>query len=93
MEAGEILVRRGLLDDHQLSQSRVQNQDGGSLVDAAVGLGFVSEEAALRALGDEVGLDYIDLADATVIGNGIEDGIGYGPTLNASVTARTRSRP
>jgi general secretion pathway protein E/type IV pilus assembly protein PilB len=66
MEAGEILVRRGLLDEHQLSMSRVQNQDGGSLVDAAVDLGFVNEEAALRALGEEVGLDYVDLAEADV---------------------------
>jgi succinate-semialdehyde dehydrogenase/glutarate-semialdehyde dehydrogenase len=32
-----------------------------------------------------------DLADATVIGNGVEDGIGYGPVLNASVTARTQA--
>ena len=66
MEAGEILVRRGLLNDHQLSQSRVHNQDGGTLVDAAVGLGFVSEEAALRAVGEEVGIDYIDLSETEV---------------------------
>ena len=66
MEAGEILVRRGLIDDHQLSQSRVQNQDGGTLVDAAVGLGFVSEEAALRAVGAEVGIDYIELSETEV---------------------------
>lgn len=66
MEAGEILVRCGLLDEHQLSLSRVQNQDGGTLVDAAVDLGFVSEEAALRAVGEEVGLDYVDLSETDV---------------------------
>ena len=50
MEAGEILVSCGLLDDRQLSMSRVQNQD--DVVEAAVELGFVTEEAALRAFAD-----------------------------------------
>ncbi|HRX80420.1 MAG TPA: GspE/PulE family protein, partial [Pirellulaceae bacterium] len=64
MEAGEILVSCGLLDDRQLSMSRVQNQD--DVVEAAVELGFVTEEAALRALGDAVGLDYVDLSETEV---------------------------
>ena len=64
MEAGEILVGCGLLDDRQLSMSRIQNQD--DVVDAAVELGFVTEEDALRALGEAVGLDYVDLAEADV---------------------------
>lgn len=54
----------GLLDDRQLSMSRIQNQD--DVVEAAVELGFVTEEAALRALGDAVGLDYVDLAETQV---------------------------
>jgi general secretion pathway protein E/type IV pilus assembly protein PilB len=66
MEAGEILVRRGLLDDRQLEMSRTGRQEGGTLVDSAVDLGFVSEEEALRALGDEVGLEYVDLGEADV---------------------------
>ncbi|MCA9118893.1 MAG: Flp pilus assembly complex ATPase component TadA [Planctomycetaceae bacterium] len=64
MEAGEILLGCGLLDDRQLSMSRVQNQD--DVVEAAVELGFVTEEAALRALGDAVGLDYVDLSETQV---------------------------
>ncbi len=64
MEAGEILVGCGLLDDRQLSMSRIQNQD--DVVEAAVELGFVTEEAALRALGEAVGLDYIDLSETQV---------------------------
>ena len=64
MEAGEILVDCGLLDARQLSMSRVQNQD--DVVEAAVELGFVTEEAALRALGDAVGLDYVDLSEIEV---------------------------
>ncbi|MEO8498817.1 MAG: ATPase, T2SS/T4P/T4SS family, partial [Planctomycetota bacterium] len=64
MEAGEILVGCGLLDDRQLSMSRAQNQD--DVVEAAVELGFVTEEAALRALGEAVGLDYVDLSEIQV---------------------------
>lgn len=66
MEAGDILYRRGLLDKRQLELSRTAQAEGTRLVDAAVDLGFVSEEEALRALGDEVGLNFIDLADAEV---------------------------
>jgi type II secretion system protein E len=62
MEAGEILVRRGLLNEHQLEQSRLANNDGATLVDSAVELGYVNEEDALRALGDEAGLDFVDLS-------------------------------
>jgi general secretion pathway protein E/type IV pilus assembly protein PilB len=63
MEAGEILLRRGLLDARQLELSRSAQTDGMRIDQAAVELGFVSEEAALRALGEEVGLEYIDLAE------------------------------
>lgn len=66
MEAGEILLRRGLLNEDQLEQTRVGSQEGTTLVDSAVDLGFVSEEDALRALGDEVGLDFVDLASQDV---------------------------
>src|SRR5215218_789449 len=65
MEAGEILRRRGLLDDRQLDVIRA-NMNGGKLLDTAVSLGLVKEEAALRALGEEVGIDYVDLAEADV---------------------------
>jgi general secretion pathway protein E/type IV pilus assembly protein PilB len=65
MEAGEILLRRGLLDERQLEIARRSNEDA-SLMDTAVEMGFVSEEEALRALGEEVGLDYIDLAETDV---------------------------
>ena len=66
MEAGEILLRRGLLNRRQLEESRQKKQDGASLVDAAIELGFVDEEPALRALAEEVGLDYIDLSSADI---------------------------
>lgn len=69
MEAGEILLRRGLIDQRQLTQTRSQangHGDGIRLIESAVQMGFVTEEAALRAVGDEVGIDYIDLAEADV---------------------------
>jgi type II secretion system protein E len=66
MEAGEILLRKGLLDQRQLEQSRHAQSDGTRLDQAAVELGFITEEAALRALGEDVGLEYVDLAEAKI---------------------------
>jgi general secretion pathway protein E/type IV pilus assembly protein PilB len=66
MEAGDILYRRGLLNKRQLELSRNAQTEGGRLVDAAVDLGFVAEEDALKALGDEVGLRFVDLAETEI---------------------------
>ncbi len=55
MEAGNILLKKGLLDERQLEQSRRAQADGMRLDETAVQLGFLTEESALRALGDEVG--------------------------------------
>jgi general secretion pathway protein E/type IV pilus assembly protein PilB len=66
MEAGDILVKRGLLDSRQLEQARQSSSDSSRVVDTAVQLGLVTEEDALRAIGQEVGLDYLDLAEAEV---------------------------
>ena len=61
MEAGSILVKRGLLSAQQLDQLRLDRPETTRLDVAAVDLGLVSEEAALRALGDEVGIPFVDL--------------------------------
>lgn len=61
-----MLKRRGLLSDTQLGQLRQANGDGASLIEKAVALGYVREDAALRALAEEVGLEYIDLRDTEV---------------------------
>jgi len=66
METGDILLRKGLLDERQLALARKAQTDVVRLDQAAVQLGFVSEEAALRALGEEVGLDFVDLAEAEI---------------------------
>ncbi len=66
METGEILLKKGLLDRRQLELARSAQAEGVRVDQAAVQLGFLTEEAALRALGEEVGLDYIDLGEAEV---------------------------
>ena len=63
MEAGEILLKRGLLDQRQLDDARAAQTDGMRLDQAAVALGFVSEDVALQALGDEIGLAFVDLTE------------------------------
>ncbi|WP_417738353.1 GspE/PulE family protein [Rosistilla oblonga] len=64
MEAGEILVRRGLLDEDQLRHSRAS--DAPNVISSAVQLGYVDERAALQALAEEVGLDFVDLREVDV---------------------------
>ena len=69
MEAGEILIRRGLMNKGQLEQTRSMangHGDGTRLIEQAIQLGFVSEEQALKAVGEEVGIDFIDLTEAEV---------------------------
>ena len=66
MESGEILLRKGLLNSRQLEAARSRQADGTRLDQTAVEMGFVSEEAALRAIGAEVGLDYVDLSELDV---------------------------
>jgi len=66
MEAGEILIRRGLLNHEQLAKVRAVPAEGRRADQIAVEMGFVKEEAALQALADAVGVDFVDLADAKV---------------------------
>ena len=69
MEAGEILLKRGLLNRGQLEQSRGMangHGDGTKLIESAIQLGFVSEELALKAVGEEVGIEFIDLSETEI---------------------------
>ncbi|MCA9183639.1 MAG: type II/IV secretion system protein, partial [Planctomycetales bacterium] len=66
LEAGEILFKRGLLDSDQLQQLREQSLGAGELVNTAIGKGMVDEEPALRALGEELGMEFVDLRNAEV---------------------------
>jgi len=66
MDAGEILLERGLLDQRQLELARRSQTAGMRVDEAAVQLGFLTEEQALRALGERLGLPYVDLAEAEI---------------------------
>ena len=66
MEAGDVLLKRGLLDERQLALARQAQGEGQRLDEVAVEMGLITEEAALTALGAEMGLDYVDLSDAHV---------------------------
>ena len=65
-EAGEILLKHGLLDDLQLAGLRQSLHNGTPVVDAAVQMGLVSEEDALKAVGQEIGLKFVDLVETEV---------------------------
>ena len=65
MDIGSILLRRGLIDLQQLETAR--GLTNGRRVDQiAVDLGFVAEQAALAAIGDELGLAVVDLREIEV---------------------------
>jgi general secretion pathway protein E/type IV pilus assembly protein PilB len=66
MEAGNILLKRGLLDQRQLAAARQAQGENQRLDQTAVELGFITEEAALAAIGEEMGLDFVDLAAAKI---------------------------
>ncbi|MEN1679215.1 MAG: GspE/PulE family protein [Planctomycetota bacterium] len=60
MDTGDLLVSSGLLSPDQLSQ--LQGDDPSGRVDqAAIDRGWLTEEQVLRALGDAVGLEFVDL--------------------------------
>ncbi|MEO8269230.1 MAG: ATPase, T2SS/T4P/T4SS family, partial [Aureliella sp.] len=65
-DAGEILMQRGLLDQQQLNEMRAQSLGGRELFFAAIGRGLVEEEAALRAVGEVLGMEFVDLRNAEV---------------------------
>ncbi|RIK84236.1 MAG: general secretion pathway protein GspE [Planctomycetota bacterium] len=66
MDAGQILLKHGLLSEAELLRAADARNNGARVDRIAVDLGFVGEADALRALGAETGVDYIDLEAATV---------------------------
>ena len=66
MEAGEILLRRGVINDQQLQRARERQGAGSSAMESAIEMGFVTEECALRTIGEELGLEYVDLSTSEV---------------------------
>ena len=66
MDAGQILLKHGLLSDADLSRAFQARTNGSRVDQMAVELGFVGEADALRALGAETGVEFIDL-EATAV--------------------------
>ncbi len=66
MEAGDILRNKGLLDERQLAILRDATNDSSRIDQAAVQMGFVREDEALAALGEQLGLEYVDLTKTEV---------------------------
>lgn len=66
MQIADILLRRGLLKPHEVEQAHAANGDSGNFVEIASELGFVDTASAWEAVGDEVGIDYIDLQNVEV---------------------------
>ena len=66
MDTEALLRKHGLLNDRQVELARQSLTNGQRIDEAAVSLGLLSEEQVLRVLGDELGLPYVDLAEAKV---------------------------
>ena len=66
MDPGQILVKHGLLDDESFARASAAQTNGTRLDQTAIEMGLVSEEDALRAVGEEVGMPLIDLETAEI---------------------------
>ncbi len=66
MDFAEVLHSAGLLDEKQVDIARQAQADGQRFDEAAVELGLITEEQALRAIGEAVGLPFVDLAETDV---------------------------
>ena len=66
MQIGELLLENGLLNETQLEQSTAQASNGSGVLSNALKMGFLEEEAALKAIGSDIGIDFIDLREAEV---------------------------
>lgn len=63
LETGQILFSRGLLSELQLD---VVRSKGGNPLRAAIDLGFVQENEALKALAEALGVEFVDLRVAEI---------------------------
>jgi len=66
MDAGQILVKHGLLTTEQLAEASRASQPAERIDRAAVALGLLPEADALRAMGAELGLATVDLETAEI---------------------------
>lgn len=66
MDSGNILLKHGLVDDAGLAQISAALVNGDRADETAVRLGLVTEADALQALGEEMGIEVIDLAHTQI---------------------------
>ena len=63
----QLLLARGLLSDEQLTEARdTAQQRGRSLGRVLIELGYVTEAGLVAILAEQLGLEFIDLADASL---------------------------
>ncbi len=64
---GQILVEMGALTQEQLDEGVAkQKEEGGALGTVLKELGFISEQQLLAALGEQLGMDTVDLSDIEI---------------------------
>lgn len=63
MDFGNILLKRKLINQHQLQQAR---EGGTDLLDHLASSGHVTREEALQAIAEDIGVDYCDLRETEV---------------------------
>jgi twitching motility protein PilT len=62
LKIGEILITAGLIQEEQLQQAlKTQRQLGGTLGENLIRLGFLNEEALLKTLSEQIGMQHINL--------------------------------
>ena len=66
MDAADILVRRGMLNERQLAEVRAAKATARAWSKSPCRWATARKKPMLKALATEVGLDYVDLAEATV---------------------------
>lgn len=66
MDTGEILLRSGLINEQTLNELRDQAKENVRVDQYAVQKGYLTEEQVLKALGEELGIGFIDLASESV---------------------------
>lgn len=66
MDATDILLKKGLLSPKQVEQVRATQFEGMRADQTAVRLGLIKEEDALRAIGEALGLEFVDLTETEI---------------------------
>ena len=62
----DVLVKKGILGDDQISEAKSLQQQTAKLQDALVKLGYVSQEEVMAAIAEHSGLKSVVLTDMTI---------------------------